>query len=164
MSQNIKTRRRGSLSLSRLFALLAALATVVLAGCGTSTKTVANTNTVTTPATVTTAKTIGAPFTFTVAGNTVTVSIDAAQGAPSTREEPVQVICANLAPNGFSDRDQALGTWKLGASSMTATLPKSADGLDLCAISFTARKGKQAIAFFNEQAKAKYLADQKASK
>jgi len=144
--------------MSRLFGVLVALATVALAGCGTST------NTVTAPPTVKTARTIDAPFTFEVAGNTVTVSIDAAQGAPSTREEPVQVICANLAANGFSDRDQARGTWKLGASSVTVTLPSSADGLDLCAINFTARTGRQAIAFFNEQAKAKYLADQKASK
>lgn len=156
--------------MSRLFALLAALATVVLAGCGTNTSTVANsstvanTNTVTAPTTVTTAKTIDAPFTFEVAGNTVTISIDAAQGAPSTREEPVQVVCANLAENGFSDRNEAGAKWKLGASSITVTLPKSADGLDLCAINFTALTNKQAVAFFNEQAKAKYLADQKASK
>ena len=145
-------------------AALAALATVALAGCGTDTTTVASTNTRTAPATVTTAKTIDAPFTFAVAGNTVTVSIDAAQGAPSTREEPVEVVCANLAAKGFSDRDEAPATWKLGASSITVTLPKSADGLDLCAINFTARTGKQAVAFFNAQAKAKYLADQKASK
>ena len=148
----------------RLFALLAALATVALAGCGSSTKTVANTDTVTAPPTVKTAKAVDAPFTFKVAGSTVDVSIDPAQGAPSTREEPVQVICANLAANGFSDRDQATATWKLGAPSISVTLPASADGLDLCAINFTARKGRQAIAFFNEQAKTKYLADQKAAK
>ena len=148
----------------RLFALLAVLATFVLSGCGTNTDTVANTTAATAPATVRTARTIDAPFTFRVVGNTVTVSIDAAQGSPSTREEPVQVICANLAANGFSDRDQAQATWKLGASSVTVTLPKSADALDLCGISFTDRTGRQAVAFFNERAKAKYLADQKASK
>ena len=150
--------------MSRPFALLAALVAVVLSGCGTNTDTVANTDAVTAPTTVRTAKTIDAPFTFKVAGNTVTVSIDAAQGSPSTREEPVQVICANLAVDGFSDRNRAQATWELGASSITVTLPESADALDLCAISFTDRTGRQAVAFFNEQAKAKYLADQKASK
>ena len=46
---------------------------------------------------------------------------------------------------------------------MTVSLPESADGLDLCALNFTARTGKQAVAFFNEDAKARYLADQKGS-
>jgi hypothetical protein len=147
--------------MSRLFALLVALVAVALTGCGTSTSTATNTDTRTAP---TTARAIDDPFTFKVAGDTVTISIDAAQGAPSPREEPVQVICANLAENGFSDRNEAQATWKLGAPSITVTLPKSAEGLDLCAISFTALKGKQPIAFFNEQAKAKYIADQKASK
>jgi hypothetical protein len=150
--------------MSRRTAVTVALATVALAGCGTSTNSVTNTDTIAAPTTVTTARAIADPFTFEVAGNTVTVSIDPDQGAPSSREEPVEVVCANLAANGFSDRDQAKAVWKLGASSVTVTLPRSADRLDLCAISFTARTGKQPIAFFNEQAKAKYLADQKASK
>jgi hypothetical protein len=148
--------------MSKLFALSIGLAMLVVAGCGSSTNTVTKANTA--PATVKTAKTIGAPFTFTVAGNMVTIAVDPTQGPPSTRDEPVQVICANLATNGFSDRDQTRSTWKLRAASVTVTLPKAADRLDLCAISFTARTGKQAIAFFNEQAKAKYLADQRASK
>jgi ABC-type Fe3+-hydroxamate transport system substrate-binding protein len=150
--------------MSKLFALLAVLATIVLAGCGTTSNTATKTNSATAPTAVKTATAINAPFAFEVAGSTVTVSIDAAQGAPSNREEPVQVVCANLAANGFSDRDQAEGTWRLGALSTTVTLPKSADGLDLCALSFTARTGKQTIAFFSATAKAKYLADQKASK
>ena len=150
--------------MSRLFALLAALATVLLSGCGTNTDTVASTDAGAAQTTVKTARAIDAPFTFEVVGNTVTVSIDAAQGSPSTREEPVEVICANLAADGFSDRERAEATWDLGASSTTVTLPKSAPALDLCAISFTNRTGRQAVAFFNEQAKAKYLADQKASK
>lgn len=149
--------------MSRLLALLAVLATIVLTGCGTSDDTATNTGATSSPATVATAKAIDAPFTFTVAGKTVTVTIDAAQGAPSSREEPVQVICANLAPDGFADRDQAEGTWELGAPSVTVTLPEPADGRDLCAISFTGRTGKQAVAFFDDAAKAKYLADQKAS-
>jgi hypothetical protein len=147
--------------MAKLFALLAVLATVVFAGCGTSSNTTTKTNPATAPTTAKSAKAISAPFTFAVAGSTVTVSIDAAQGAPSSREEPIQVVCANLAANGFSDRAQAAGTWKLGALSATVTLPQSADGLDLCALSFTAHTGKQAIAFFSETAKAKYLADQK---
>lgn len=147
--------------MSRLLALaLAVVATVVLAGCGTSDDTATNTGPATPPAT---AKAVDAPFTFTVAGKTVTVTIDAAQGAPSRREEPVQVVCANLAPDGFADRDQAEGTWELGAPSVSVTLPEPADGRDLCAISFTGRTGKQAVAFFDEAAKAKYLADQRAS-
>ena len=146
--------------MSRLFALLAALAAAALAGCGSSTSSVTTPTTAPSP---TTARTIDAPFTFTVAGTTVTVSIDPAQGAPSSREEPVQVVCANLAANGFADRDEAQGTWKRGAPSMTVTLPESADGLDLCALNFTARTGKQAVAFFNEDAKARYLADRKGS-
>jgi hypothetical protein len=150
--------------MSKLFAMLAVLATVVLAGCGTSSTTATKTNAATAPTTPKSAKAINAPFTFEVAGSTVTVSIDAAQGAPSNREEPVQVVCANLAANGFSDRDQAAGAWKLGALSTSVTLPKPADALDLCALSFTTHTGKQAIAFFNETAKAKYLADQRAAK
>ena len=54
--------------MSRLFALLAALAAVALAGCGSSTSTVTAPTTAPSP---TTARTIDAPFTFTVAGKTV---------------------------------------------------------------------------------------------
>ena len=36
-------------------------------------------------------------------------------------------------------------------------------GLDLCAISFTSGPGKQAVAFFDAQAKASSFADEKAS-
>jgi hypothetical protein len=138
---------------ARPFTLLALAAALVLAGCGSATKP-------TKPAK--TARALNAPFTFKVSGSTVTVAIDAAQG-PSTTAEPVQLACANLAAHGFSDRDQARATWPVGKRSTTFTLPRAADGLDVCAISFTAHSGKQAIAFFNEKAKAKYLADQAAS-
>lgn len=136
-----------------------ALAAVVLAGCGTST----DTRTATTPTSVRTAKATSAPYAFMVAGDTVTVVVDAAQRAPSSRDEPVQLICANLAANGFADRDQAGGTWKVGASSATVSLPKSANGLDLCAINFTAHAGMRVAAFVSPQAEATHLADQKVS-
>jgi hypothetical protein len=134
------------------------VAALVLAACGTS-----STKTTKPSKPTATARAINAPFTFKVAGTTVTVSIDAAQGAPSATAQPVELVCANLATNGFSDRDKARTTWPAGNPSTTFTLPRTAEGLDLCAISFTARPGKQAVAFLNEQAKAKYLADQAAS-
>ncbi len=128
---------------------------VLVAGCGGSG------GSSTTAATARSAKALSAPFTFTVQGKNVTVAIDSAQGSPSTTDEPVSVVCANLGSSGFVARDQATATWPKGATSLSVTLPTSADGLDLCALSFTAHTGKQAAAFFNKQAQAKYLADQK---
>ena len=141
---------------ARPFTLFALAAALVLAGCGSATTPTKPTKP------VKTARALNAPFTFKVSGSAVTVAIDAAQG-PSTTAEPVQLACAKLAAHGFSDRDEARATWPVGKRSTTFTLPRAADGLDLCAIAFTAHSGKQAIAFFSEQAKAKYLADQAAS-
>ena len=92
----------------------------------------------------------------------MTVTADAGEGVSSS-DQPMAVVCANLASDGFADRVQASTTWKSGARTVAVTLPHSAAGLDLCAISFTSRPGKQAVAFFDAQAKAKFLADQKAS-
>ena len=114
----------------------------------------------TTTATTRTAHALSAPFTFTVQGKNVTVAVDSTQGSPSSTDEPVTVVFANLGSSGFVARDQTTGTWSKGAPSVSVTLPSSADGLDLCAINFTAHTGKQAVAFFNKQAQAKYLADQ----
>ena len=148
-----RSQRTNPSSLLTPFCLLVLVAALALVGCGTSS---------TTP--TATARAISAPFTFKVSGTTVVVTIDAAEGAPSTTAQPVRLVCANLAANGFSDRDQARATWPAGKPSTTFTLPRTAAGLDLCAISFTARPGKQAVAFFNQKAKARYLADQGASK
>ena len=141
------------------------VASVALAGCGRSSKPGVNDTPAVPvgkpPVAVQTAKALNAPFVFRVAGTVVTVVIDRAQRFPSSTDEPVQVTCANLGAHGFVDRNQGQGTWKRGAGSTTVTLPKVATGFDLCAISFSARAGKQAIGFFSAQAKAKYLADQK---
>jgi hypothetical protein len=147
--------------LSRFVLAVVVGSVVVVAGCGGSG---GSSTTTTTATTAKTATALSAPFTFTVQGRNVTVAIDSAQGSPSTTDEPVSVVCANLGSSGFVDRDPATGTWPKGASSVSVTLPKSADGLDLCALSFTAHTGKQAAAFFNKQAEAKYLADQKSGK
>jgi hypothetical protein len=152
-------------AMSSKLLVLFIVAPVAVAGCGSSSKPAAND----TPAqpvdkpvvAVQTARALNAPFAYRVAGNVVTVAIDRAQRFPSSTDEPVQVTCANLGANGFVDQNQGQGVWKQGAGSTTVTLPKAATGLDLCAVNFSARAGKQAIGFFSAQAKAKYLADQK---
>jgi hypothetical protein len=136
----------------------AALATATLAGCGSGDDGAQTTGTGA-PATAS-AKAEAAPFTFAVDGADVTVTIDADEGSPSTTAQPVTVACANLADDGFADRIEANATWAKGAPSVSVTLPSSAAGLDLCAINFSAQEGKQAVAFFNDEARAKYLADQ----
>jgi hypothetical protein len=135
-----------------------------LVGCGRSSVPTATESSAKPAVGVQTARALNAPFTFTVNGNAVTVTIDRAQRFPSSTDEPVQVVCANLGVSGIVDRSQAQGVWKQGARSTTVALPKTATGLDLCAINFSARTGKQAAAFFSAQAKTKYLLDQKTTK
>ncbi|GEM_PF-1600479 len=136
---------------SSLIVLLALSA----AGCGSGESNSANTAA---PAPTTkTAKSINSALIFSVKGSDVAVGVSGKQGTPKT-DLPAQVVCAKLAGNGFADRNEAAVTWKKGATSVSVTLPKSAASQDLCAISFTTLK-KQAVAFFNEAAKKKYLAD-----
>jgi hypothetical protein len=141
---------------SKLLFSVALIAALAVVGCGSKEKA-----TPTAPAVAKTAQALNAPFTFKVSDKTVTITVDAAQRPISSADEPVEVMCANLAADGFADRDSARTTWKKGAADVSVTLKNSAEGLDLCAVNFTARKGKQAAAFFDEQAKAKFLADQK---
>jgi len=136
----------------------AALAAVALAGCGSGDD--GGQSTATAPPATASAKAEGAPFTFTVDGADVTVAIDSDEGSPSTTAQPVTVACANLADDGFADRVEANATWAKGAPSVSVTLPSSAAGLDLCAINFSAEEGRQAVAFFDDEARAAYLADQ----
>lgn len=119
-------------------------------------------STATTTAAKKTAKSINSPFMFTVQGSEVTVAVTGKQATP-VRDLQAQVVCANLAANGFADRNEATTTWKKAATSVSVTLPKSADGQDLCAISFPTLK-KQAVAFFSEEAKKRYLEDAEAAK
>jgi len=130
------------------------------AGCGSSDGNSASTST--TAVVKKSVKAINSPFIFTIAGPDVTVAISGKQGTP-TSDLPAQVVCATLADNGFANRNEASLTWKKGATSASVTLPKSAANQDLCAISFTTLK-KQAVAFLNEAAKKKYLADAQAAK
>jgi hypothetical protein len=109
-----------------------------------------------------TAKSINSPFIFTVQGSEVTVAVTGKQATPVS-DLQAQVVCANLAAKGFADRNEATTTWKKAATSVSVTLPKSADGQDLCAISFPTLK-KQAVAFFDEAAKKQYLSDAQAAK
>jgi hypothetical protein len=141
--------------MSKLVLVLVAGSVVMVAACGGSG------SSSTTMAAAKTAHALSAPFTFIVQGKNVMVAVDFTQGSPSSTDEPVTVVCANLGRSGFVARDQTTGTWSKGAPSIRVTLPNSADGLDLCAINFTAHTGKQAAAFFSKQAQAKYLADQK---
>ena len=143
---------------SKLLFSAALIAALAAAGCGSNGKA-----TPTAPAVAKTARALNAPFTFEVSGKTVTITVDAAQRPISSTDEPVEVMCANLAASGFADRDSARTTWKKGAANVSVTLKNSSEGRDLCAVNFTARTGKQAAAFFDEQAKAKFLADQKTS-
>lgn len=137
-----------------------AFAALFAAGCGSSDSNSASTTTTT--VVKKTVKAINSPFIFTVAGADITVAISGKQGTP-TSDLPAQVVCAKLAGDGFADRNEASLTWKKGATSASVTLPKSAANQDLCAISFTTLK-KQAVAFLNEAAKKKYLADAQAAK
>jgi len=137
-----------------------ALAALFAVGCGSGDGNASST--ATTTAAKKTAKSINSPFIFTIAGADVTVAVSGKQATPPN-DLPAQMVCANLAGNGFSDRNQASLTWKKGATSATVTLPKSAADQDLCAISFTTIK-KQSVAFFSEAAKKKYLADAQAAK
>ena len=137
-----------------------ALAALFAVGCGSGDGN--SSSPATTTAAKKTAKSINSPFIFTIAGADVTVAVSGKQATPPN-DLPAQMVCANLAGNGFSDRNQAALTWKKGATSATVTLPKSAANQDLCAISFTTIK-KQSVAFFNEAAKKKYLADAQAAK
>ena len=130
------------------------------AGCGSSDSN--SSSSATTAVAKQTVKAVNSPFIFTIAGADVTVAISGKQGAP-TADLPAQMVCANLAANGFTERNEASLTWKKGATSASVTLPKSAATQDLCAISFTTLK-KQAVAFLNEAAKKKYLADAQAAK
>ena len=119
-------------------------------------------STATTAAAKKTAKSINSPFIFTVQGSEVTVAVTGKQATPVS-DLQAQVVCANLAAKGFADRNEATTTWKKAATSVSVTLPKSADGQDLCAISFPTLK-KQAVAFFDEAAKKQYLSDAQAAK
>jgi hypothetical protein len=139
---------------------LIAAAALFAAGCGSDGSNSAN-NATTQPAKKT-AKSINSPFMFTVQGSEVTVAVTGKQATP-VRDLQAQVVCANLAAKGFADRNEATTTWKKAATSVSVTLPKSADGQDLCAISFPTLK-KQAVAFFNEEAKKRYLEDAEAVK
>jgi len=137
-----------------------ALFALSIAGCGAGAGNSPDTAVTATPKKV--AKSINSALIFSVAGSEVTVSITGKQGTPAT-DLPAQFVCANLAANGFAERNEASSTWKKGATSASARLPKSAANQDLCAISFTTLK-KQAVAFFNEAAKRRYLADAGAAK
>ena len=119
-------------------------------------------STATTTAAKKTAKSINSPFIFTVQGSEVTVAVTGKQATPVS-DLQAQVVCANLAAKGFADRNEATTTWKKAATSVSVTLPNSADGQDLCAISFPTLK-KQAVAFFDEAAKKQYLSDAQAAK
>ena len=130
--------------------------------CGSGSEKAATPAQTTPAATARSARALDAPFTLTVAGRRVTIAADDAEGVSSS-DQLVAVVCANLGPDGFADRVQATTTWRRGAATLSVTLPRSAAGLDLCAISFTDRPGKQAVAFFDAQAKADYLADQQGS-
>ena len=141
-------------------ATVVACAALFAAGCGSSGS--SSSSTTTTAVAKKTVKAINSPFIFTIAGADITVAISAKQGPP-TSNLPAQMVCANLAAKGFSNRNEASLTWKKGETSATVTLPKSAADQDLCAISFTTLK-KQAVAFLNEAAKKRYLADAQTAK
>jgi len=136
------------------------LTALVAAGCGSSDSNSASTTT--TAVAKKSVKAINSPFIFTIAGSDVTVAISGKQGTP-TSDLPAQVVCAKQTADGFGDRNEASLTWKKDATSASVTLPKSAANQDLCAISFTTLK-KQAVAFLNEAAKKRYLADAQSAK
>ncbi|MDP4603969.1 MAG: hypothetical protein NWQ82_07670 [Solirubrobacteraceae bacterium] len=138
---------------------LIAAAALFAAGCGSDASNSANTA-ATQPAKKT-AKSINSALVFTVAGSDVTVAVTGKQGTPAS-DLPAQIVCANLASDGFKDRNEASLTWKKASTSASVTLPESAAAQDLCAISFTTLK-KQAVAFFNEEAKKRYLEDAQAA-
>lgn len=140
--------------------VLIACAALAAAGCGGSGGDASSS--ATTAVAKKTVKAYDSPFIFTIAGAQVTVAVSGKQ-APPTSEVPAQMVCANLAANGFANRNEASLTWKKGATSATVTLPKSAADQDLCAISFTTLK-KQAVAFLNAAAKKRYLDDAEAAK
>ena len=140
--------------------ILIACAAVAAAGCGGGGND--SSSSATTAAAKKTVKAYDSPFIFTIAGAQVTVAVSGKQ-APPTSDVAAQLVCADLADKGFANRNEASMTWKKGATSASVTLPKSAAGQDLCAISFPALK-KQAVAFLNETAKKQYLADAQAAK
>ena len=140
--------------------IVVAVAALFAAGCGSSGNGSSSATTTSVPKV--TAKSINSPFIFTVAGSDVTVAVSGNQAAPAA-DLPAQVVCANLATKGFTDRNEASLTWKKGATSATVTLPKAAAGMDLCAISFTSIK-KLAVAVFSAAAKKKFLAGQTTAK
>ena len=145
---------------SCLALILIACAALAAAGCGGGGSN--SSSSATTAVAKKTVKAYDSPFIFTIAGPQVTVAVSGKQ-APPTSDTPAQLVCADLAAEGFANRNEASMTWKKGAASASVTLPKSAAGQDLCAISFTTLK-KQAVAFLNEAAKKQYLDDAKASK
>ena len=136
------------------------LTALAAAGCGSGDSNSASTTT--TAIVKKSVKAINSPFIFTIAGSDVTVAISGKQGTP-TSDLPAQVVCAKQTADGFGDRNEASLTWKKDATSASVTLPKSAANQDLCAISFTTLK-KQAVAFLNEAAKKRYLADAQSAK
>jgi hypothetical protein len=141
---------------ARRAVVLPALLALALVGCGGGD---ASDDVPATERAAASAHALEAPFVFEVSGPDVTIRSD--DGKPlSGADEAVEVVCANLSSTGFTDRLRRTATWKAGATSVKVSMTESASGLELCALNLPLRKGKQAIAFFDEDAKARYVADQ----